>query len=89
MRALNWLAFEVRDGNSGDGWMPYGSAPYQLADYAASHPLENGWYSTDSSWALGMRISSVPAPATAWLFGTGLLGLISVAKRKKQHRRTK
>ena len=28
-------------------------------------------------------VSAVPVPAAAWLFGTGLLGLISIAKRKK------
>jgi len=28
-------------------------------------------------------IASVPAPAAAWLFGSGLLGLIGIARRKK------
>ena len=28
-------------------------------------------------------ISSVPVPAAIWLFGSGLLGLIGVARRKK------
>ena len=28
-------------------------------------------------------VSAVPVPAAAWLFGTGLLGLIGVARRKK------
>ena len=28
-------------------------------------------------------ISSVPVPAAAWLFGSGLLGLIGIARRKK------
>lgn len=28
-------------------------------------------------------VSSVPVPSAAWLFGSGLLGLISAAKRKK------
>ncbi len=28
-------------------------------------------------------VSSVPIPAGAWLFGSGLLGLIGIAKRKK------
>jgi hypothetical protein len=30
-----------------------------------------------------IRVSSVPIPATAWLFGSGLLGLVGVARRKK------
>lgn len=31
----------------------------------------------------GLTISSVPIPAAVWLFGSGLLGLIGVARRKK------
>jgi len=29
------------------------------------------------------QVSSVPVPAAAWLFGSGLLGLLGVARRKK------
>jgi hypothetical protein len=32
---------------------------------------------------LAGTVSSVPVPAAAWLFGSGLLGLIGVARRKK------
>ena len=39
-----------------------------------------GVYITGS--ALVRDISSVPVPAAAWLFGTGLVGLIGVARRK-------
>jgi hypothetical protein len=28
-------------------------------------------------------VSAIPVPAAAWLFGSGLLGLIGVARRKK------
>lgn len=36
-------------------------------------------------WAVrdGDVISAVPVPAAVWLFGTGLIGLIGVARRKK------
>ena len=30
-----------------------------------------------------ITVSAVPVPAAAWLFGSGLLGLIGIAKRKK------
>jgi len=30
----------------------------------------------------GLAVTSVPIPATAWLFGSGLLGLVGVARRK-------
>jgi hypothetical protein len=30
-----------------------------------------------------IQLSSVPIPATVWLFGSGLLGLVGMARRKK------
>ena len=30
-----------------------------------------------------VQISTVPIPAAAWLFGSGLLGLVGIARRKK------
>ncbi len=42
----------------------------------------------DESWAMdNLRVSvttqAVPLPAAAWLFGSGLLGLIGIARKKK------
>lgn len=34
-----------------------------------------------ASWDNSQYVSSVPVPAAAWLFGSGLIGLISVARR--------
>ena len=34
---------------------------------------------------LANNLSTVPVPAAVWLFGSGLLGLAAVGKRKKQH----
>jgi hypothetical protein len=31
----------------------------------------------------GIEISQVPVPAAIWLFGSGLLGLVGIARRKK------
>lgn len=44
--------------------------------------------SADANWSLNVTGTSaaapeVPIPAAAWLFGSGLLGLIGVARRKK------
>ena len=38
---------------------------------------------TFASWTVSQAQSPVPVPAAAWLFGSGLLGLVSVARRKK------
>jgi hypothetical protein len=34
--------------------------------------------------ANGFQVTTVPVPAAVWLFGSGLLGMVSVAKRKKR-----
>lgn len=36
----------------------------------------------DATFAIG-SVSAVPVPAAAWLMGSGLLGLVGVARRKK------
>jgi hypothetical protein len=39
---------------------------------------------TTNGWAVRVGdVSAVPVPAAVWLFGSGLLGLIGVARRKK------
>ena len=41
----------------------------------------------DESWAmdnLTVTVAPVPIPAAAWLFGSGLLGLIGVARRRRE-----
>ena len=45
----------------------------------------NGIYepSAGGQMQIGVRVSEVPVPAAVWLFGSGLLGLIGVARRKK------
>lgn len=40
-------------------------------------------FANSKVWFDNITVNAVPVPAAAWLFGSGLLGLISVAKRKK------
>jgi hypothetical protein len=36
-----------------------------------------------TNWSVDFTVSQVPLPAAAWLFGSGLLGMIGIARRKK------
>jgi hypothetical protein len=46
--------------------------------------LDNGTRdNSDPDGDYALRISSVPVPAATWLFGSGLIGLISIARRKR------
>ena len=51
---------------------------------AASDAYANGGSLSDTpiTWLLYRDVSAVPVPAAVWLFGSGLLGLIGVARRK-------
>ena len=44
--------------------------------------FDNSVFSTLPSFTVS-AVPTVPVPAAAWLFGSGLLGLIGVARRKK------
>ena len=35
------------------------------------------------AWAIMADVTTVPLPAAVWLFGSGLLGLVGIARRKK------
>ena len=70
-----WSATEYAPGIYGGAWLfliNYGNQNY----YGKATSLY-GWavHSGD--------VSTVPVPAAVWLFGSGLLGLIGVARRKK------
>ena len=50
----------------------------------------NGYDTTSATWSFSannasfysMSVAAVPVPAAVWLFGSGLIGLIGVARRK-------
>jgi hypothetical protein len=50
---------------------------------AAFHVAGAGFTTVSYALHLEGHVSNVPVPAAAWLFGSGLLGLIGVARRKK------
>lgn len=45
--------------------------------------LPNVWTLTSAGQLTYAPVSAVPVPAAVWLFGSGLLGLVSVARRRK------
>ncbi len=87
-----WLVFKATSVDTGEGWMPGSAgtldgigAPNPLATYAflVASPFGTGAWKSHPGMGLGMRISAVPIPATVWLFGSGLLGLVGMARYKK------
>lgn len=82
----NWQ--ELLRGNANDAWT---SETFSL-DLAANQSevwiafwLDNGNHDIgkfDNVLVTGDPISAVPVPAAVWLFGSGLLGLVGIARRK-------
>jgi hypothetical protein len=52
------------------------------ANYVVNYTTVNTTYSFTGS---GVAINSVPVPAAAWLFGSGLIGLAGAARRKSKN----
>ena len=67
----------------------WSSTPYiVLNDHHYAFPFGRGDQGAllsgpDYVWAVRLGTSAVPLPAALWLFGSGLLGLIGIARRKK------
>ena len=54
-------------------------------DSASANPYKDAGLSADSrygSYLVRASVSTVPIPAAVWLFGSGLIGLIGLARRK-------
>ena len=63
---------------------PYPNTPYTsycIYRVCLSDPLEG--YVGTGSYLVALPVSAVPIPSAVWLFGSGLLGLVGVVRRKK------
>ncbi len=61
-------------------WSPLATSLFQVSDITDityMYDSQRAWITVDDG------ISAVPVPAAIWLFGSGLIGLIGVARRKK------
>lgn len=52
--------------------------------YSWNFYIEGSWIPTQYILRLEGTVQAVPVPAAVWLFGSGLLGTISVVRRKKR-----
>ena len=67
-KAISIIADELAPGPA--GWVSFPGSPV-----ATGQPVWNYW--------TNLSVTAVPVPATVWLFGSGLIGLIGIARRKK------
>ena len=65
---------------------PPGAAAWKF-DFNPANPdntRQDGSYLTNTNYAWAVHTGMVPLPATLWLFGSGLIGLITVARQHRQ-----
>ena len=78
-----WVSFEARAGQLLHASMT-GPVPNPLSLIAWSQDQAGTWTTAPNvNSNFGVRIQAVPIPPALWLFGSGLLGLVGVARRKK------
>lgn len=80
---LYWIALQVSSPSQTTGIdLPEstnsGTAPAGQFAFAGT----NARFATAGAPAIGLQVSAVPLPAAVWLFGSGLLGLGSVIRRR-------
>lgn len=56
---------------------------FALADYSFGGNIYPNGYSSAKVWLDNIAINPVPVPSAVWFFGSGFLGLTTVARRKK------
>ena len=71
-------------GNSGDTGFDAALTLESVLELRIINSEDPSWNGPSLAATLGIdNITAVPVPAAFWLFGSGLLGLIGIARRKK------
>ena len=80
-----WDASSSIDLSSISGWGSGTAVQIQLQnDLSATSNLQGeGAFIQKKFGDIGVIVNPVPVPAAVWLFGSGLLGLVGIARRKK------
>lgn len=64
-------------------WLGSGTYIFSTHTFAFANGSADGLLASVGSSTSIIGVSIVPIPAAAWLFGSGLLGLVGIARRKK------
>ena len=82
----NWLAvYQITGGDTFGNWSALGACDDGLTAGLIDSAQHTSCTNNGNAFALSHSAgySVVPVPAAVWLFGSGLLGLIGMARRKK------
>ncbi len=80
-----YLGFLGQTSSVAEGWQEYSFSFTSTVEMSGLSFLMFAPISDTSAYPGldSVSLSAVPVPATVWLFGSGLLGLVSIARRKK------
>jgi hypothetical protein len=83
-----WMLISPGPGTPEVGWLggPPNSPPGALSAYPDSGS-PTGWFIADfnANGAMRIDVTNVPLPTAVWLFASGLIGLLGVARRRRIH----
>ncbi len=79
------INFNPQPGDIVTQWLAVGKESFCVNSdcSSAANEITNPGESRDTISGHLVALSSVPLPATVWLFGSGLIGLVGVARHKK------
>lgn len=76
---IEWFLFQTTNGGYPDLQYDIGSWRLLLPGWSQSSPTSDVF---EIRGTYNVQLAAVPIPAAVWLFGSGLLGLIGIARRK-------